>query len=101
MSQFVGKVALITGGNAGIGRAAAIEFAKQGAKVVVSGRREKEGHEVIAEIKALSSEERDRVIEFLVSDQELRKDLQDSLLLEARREEPGRPLEDVLRDLNL
>ena len=56
MSQFAGKVALITGGNAGIGRAAAIEFAKQGAKVVVSGRREKEGHEVVAEIKALGSE---------------------------------------------
>ncbi len=56
MSQFAGKVALITGGNAGIGRAAAIEFAKQGAKVVVSGRREKEGHEVIAEIKALRGE---------------------------------------------
>jgi NAD(P)-dependent dehydrogenase (short-subunit alcohol dehydrogenase family) len=51
MSQFTGKVALVTGGNAGIGRAAAIEFAKQGAKVVVSGRREKEGHEVTAEIK--------------------------------------------------
>jgi NAD(P)-dependent dehydrogenase (short-subunit alcohol dehydrogenase family) len=33
--------------------ASAIEFAKQGAKVVVSGRREKEGHDVIAEIKAL------------------------------------------------
>ena len=43
MSQFAGKVALITGGNAGIGRAAAIEFAKQGTKVVISGRREKEG----------------------------------------------------------
>jgi NAD(P)-dependent dehydrogenase (short-subunit alcohol dehydrogenase family) len=56
MSQFAGKVALITGGNAGIGRAAAIEFAKQGAKVVVSGRREKEGHEVIAEIKAFGGE---------------------------------------------
>ncbi len=56
MSQFTGKVALITGGNAGIGRAAAIEFAKQGAKVVVSGRREKEGHEVVAEIKALGGE---------------------------------------------
>jgi len=56
---------------------------------------------VIAEIKALSSQERDRVIEFLVSDQELREDLQDSFLLEARREEPSRPLEDVLRDLNL
>ena len=56
MSQFAGKVALITGGNAGIGRAAAIEFAKQGAKVVVSGRREKEGHAVIAEIKALGGD---------------------------------------------
>jgi NAD(P)-dependent dehydrogenase (short-subunit alcohol dehydrogenase family) len=56
MSEFAGKVALITGGNAGIGRATAIEFAKHGAKVVVSGRREKEGHDVIAEIKALGGE---------------------------------------------
>ena len=56
MSEFAGKVALITGGNAGIGRATATEFAKQGAKVVVSGRREKEGRDVIAEIKALGGE---------------------------------------------
>ena len=56
MSQFAGKVALVTGGNAGIGRAAAIEFAKQGAKVGVSGRREKEGNAVVAEIKALGGE---------------------------------------------
>jgi len=56
MSEFTGKVVLITGGNAGIGCATAIEFAKQGAKVVITGRREKEGHEVIAEIKALGGE---------------------------------------------
>src|SRR2546425_1808056 len=56
MSQFAGKVVLITCGNAGIGRAAAIEFAKRGAKVVVSGRREKEGHDVIAELKAFGGE---------------------------------------------
>jgi NAD(P)-dependent dehydrogenase (short-subunit alcohol dehydrogenase family) len=53
MNQFAGKVALITGGNAGIGRTTAIAFAKQGATVVVSGRREKEGLDVIAEINAL------------------------------------------------
>jgi NAD(P)-dependent dehydrogenase (short-subunit alcohol dehydrogenase family) len=40
----------------GIGRAAALAFAKQGAQVVVSGRREKEGHDVIAEITALGRE---------------------------------------------
>jgi NAD(P)-dependent dehydrogenase (short-subunit alcohol dehydrogenase family) len=53
MSQFAGKVVLITGGNAGIGRAAALEFATQGATVVISARREKEGLDVIAEINAL------------------------------------------------
>ena len=40
---FIGKVAVITGGTTGIGRAAAIAFAKEGVKVVVSGRREAEG----------------------------------------------------------
>src|SRR5882724_10387898 len=56
MNQVAGRVVLITGGNAGIGRAAAIEFAKQGAKVVVSGRREREGEEVVAGIKASGGE---------------------------------------------
>ena len=47
MSDMTNKVALITGGTSGIGRASALEFAKRGAKVVVTGRREKEGQETV------------------------------------------------------
>src|ERR1700732_1474082 len=47
-SSFEGKVVLITGGTAGIGRATAIAFAEQGANVVVAGRRETEGAESVA-----------------------------------------------------
>ena len=53
---FSGKVALVTGGTSGIGKATAIEFARAGAKVVLSGRREKEGAQVVAEIKKLGGD---------------------------------------------
>jgi len=49
-------VVLITGGLTGIGRAAALAFAKDGAKVVVSGRRDAEGQALAAELRATGTE---------------------------------------------
>jgi NAD(P)-dependent dehydrogenase (short-subunit alcohol dehydrogenase family) len=54
--MFDGKVALITGATSGIGRAAALAFAREGAKVVVSGRRETEGIDTIREIQSKGGE---------------------------------------------
>jgi NAD(P)-dependent dehydrogenase (short-subunit alcohol dehydrogenase family) len=51
-TELQNKVALVTGGTTGIGRETAILFAKAGAKVVVSGRRETEGKETIDLIRA-------------------------------------------------
>jgi NAD(P)-dependent dehydrogenase (short-subunit alcohol dehydrogenase family) len=52
MINLTGKVAIVTGGTAGIGRATAIAYAQQGAKVVVAGRRVAEGEETVSMIKA-------------------------------------------------
>jgi NAD(P)-dependent dehydrogenase (short-subunit alcohol dehydrogenase family) len=54
--NFSGKVAIVTGGTSGIGQAAAIAYAQQGAKVVVSGRRVIEGEETIKIIKDAGGE---------------------------------------------
>ena len=49
------KVALITGGTSGIGRATALLFAEEGAQVAITGRNRERGQEVIAELEALGS----------------------------------------------
>ena len=59
------QVVLITGGLTGIGRATALAFAKQGAQVVVSGRRDEEGKKLVAELRKLGAE-----AEFVRSDTE-------------------------------
>ncbi len=49
--KFEGRAALVTGGSSGIGRATALAFSDEGAKVVVAARRKDEGEETVAMIK--------------------------------------------------
>ncbi|MEQ8400369.1 MAG: SDR family oxidoreductase [Roseitalea porphyridii] len=51
MGQFSGKSALVTGSGAGIGRATALEFARQGAKVMVSDLNAEGGEETVKMIR--------------------------------------------------
>ena len=52
--NFFGKVALITGSSSGIGAATAIEFAKLGAQVVVTGRNQQKMKKVAEECERVS-----------------------------------------------
>jgi NAD(P)-dependent dehydrogenase (short-subunit alcohol dehydrogenase family) len=49
-------VVLITGALTGIGRATALAFAREGAQLVVSGRREEEGEKLVAELRKLGAQ---------------------------------------------
>jgi NAD(P)-dependent dehydrogenase (short-subunit alcohol dehydrogenase family) len=56
MKRLSGKVAIVTGASAGIGRATAALFAKEGAKLVLGARRKNELDALVAEITAHGGE---------------------------------------------
>src|SRR6201984_107031 len=56
-------VVLVTGALTGIGRATALAFAREGARIVISGRHDDEGQKLAAEVRKLGAE-----AEFLRSD---------------------------------
>src|SRR3954454_167738 len=51
MKEFEGKIALITGGGSGIGRATAVAFGREGAQVVIGNRNVERGEETVAIIR--------------------------------------------------
>jgi NAD(P)-dependent dehydrogenase (short-subunit alcohol dehydrogenase family) len=63
-------VVLITGALTGIGRATALAFAREGARLVVSGRREAQGKDLEAELRGLGAE-----AEFVIADVRREKDV--------------------------
>lgn len=56
MKTFAGKVVIVTGASSGLGEAAALKFAREGATVVVAARREAKSQQVVHKIEALGAE---------------------------------------------
>lgn len=75
-----GSVVLITGALTGIGRATALAFAREGARILISGRRDKEGEALAAEIRQLDTQ-----AEFVHADVRLEADVRNLVEQTVRR----------------
>ena len=80
---FENKVVLITGGTTGIGRVTAIAFAREGAKVIISGRRKAEGAETVTLVEKAGS--KGLFVQSDVSDEAQVKSLIDTVVREFGR----------------
>jgi len=63
MGKLNNQVAIITGATSGIGAATAMLFTQEGAKVIITGRRQERGEKVVSEIRAL-----DGICQFIQAD---------------------------------
>ncbi|GAA5192436.1 SDR family oxidoreductase [Rugosimonospora acidiphila] len=84
-TRLSGKTALVTGATSNIGRAIALEFAAQGAHVVISGRDQRRGDEVVAQIVAAGGR-----ADFVAADLDGSADASHRLAAEATRVLGGR-----------
>ena len=55
------KICLITGANAGIGKAAAIQLAAEGSEVIIACRNQDRGEKALAQIKAETGNEKTKL----------------------------------------
>jgi len=74
MATLANKVALVTGGTGGIGRATAIALAQAGARVVITGRRAAEGQQTVELVRAIGGDCR-----FVLSDITVAADVENAV----------------------
>lgn len=76
--DLLGKVVLITGATEGVGKAAALQFAQRGASVTLIGRNRQKTEQTVADLKAVSGNDR---LDHIICDLSSLKDVQRAAIL--------------------